>query len=88
MLIPRFTVRQLLVITALCALAALVVSLALRGEAWAIALTLALASIVLAALAAAVMFFAAWLISFVMPGSTRGDVHRPKPANHTRTDWN
>lgn len=67
MLIPRFTVRQLLLITTGCAFAALTVSLAVRQQAWALAVSLALASVALAALFSALLFFAAWVISLVMP---------------------
>ncbi len=44
MLIPKFTIRRLLAITAVCAVISLVGTFAIRGQAWAIALIVTLAA--------------------------------------------
>ncbi|HZL88085.1 MAG TPA: hypothetical protein VFB96_06880 [Pirellulaceae bacterium] len=45
MLIPRFSIRALLVVTALCALFSLVIAGAVRGQPWAIGVTAGIASL-------------------------------------------
>jgi hypothetical protein len=45
MLIPRFTIRALLAVTALCALFSLVIAGAVRGQPWAIGATAGVASL-------------------------------------------
>jgi hypothetical protein len=79
MLIPRFTVRQLLVLTTVCALFALAASLAQRGHAWAQAVTAAVGALIAAALMSAALFFAAWLISLVFVSSESNSPRLPSP---------
>jgi hypothetical protein len=69
MLIPRFTVRQLLLITAASALVALAVSEALRGQAWALAVSMAVGGLAVAVVVSVGLFFVAWLISLVFVSS-------------------
>jgi hypothetical protein len=68
MLIPQFSLRWLLGVTALCAGVSLILSYAVAGETWAIGAAAAVGSIVgLAALYAAV-FLGAWLLVQVAGG--------------------
>ena len=46
MLIPRFSIRALLVVTAFCALFSLVIAGAVRGQPWAIGVTAGLTALV------------------------------------------
>jgi hypothetical protein len=63
MLIPRFTIRWLLVLTTVCAGLSLVVSYAVQQKPWAIAFSLGMALIPLAFLLYAITFLVAWLCS-------------------------
>jgi hypothetical protein len=63
MLIPRFTIRRLLLITALCGAFFLVVSLAIRGRVWAAAISVAVLAAAVSFCSFAVFFAAAWLVS-------------------------
>lgn len=63
MLIPRFTIRWLLALTTVCAGLSLVLSYAVQGKAWAIALSLGMGLIPLAFLLYALTFLFAWLCS-------------------------
>ncbi len=60
MLIPRFSVRWMLLLTACCAVFAFVVSLAVAGHVWAIALSVTLASTALIFTLYALFFLVAW----------------------------
>ena len=63
MLVPRFSLRSLLLLTTVAALVSFVVMCAVRGQAWAIALAVAMASLVLTLLLHAVFFLVAWMLS-------------------------
>lgn len=63
MLIPRFSVRWLLGLTTVSALVSLVVSFAVRGQAWALGLTAGLWCLAIAFLLYVSAFLAAWLLA-------------------------
>lgn len=63
MVIPRFSIRWLLGLTAVCGAISLVLSYAARGEPWGIGATVGLASFVLLFVLHAVAFCVAWLLS-------------------------
>jgi hypothetical protein len=65
MVIPRFSLRWLLALTTFCALLSLVVSLAIRGQAWAIGISAALAALVLLGVLFVATFLVAWLVAQV-----------------------
>lgn len=63
MLIPRFSLRQLLAVTTASALFCYVIALATRGHAWAITISIAISSILLAFAVHAMVFAVAWLLA-------------------------
>lgn len=63
MLLPRFSTRTILVITAICAVYSLLVGLAIRGSAWAGGLAIAATSLVFAALVYAALFALCYLFA-------------------------
>ena len=71
MLIPRFTLRWLLVLTTVSGLFFLVVSLAIQGQSWAIAVATAVGSVGLTLLVHAALFLGAWVLATLL-GFTRG----------------
>ena len=77
MLIPRFTLRWMLAMTAVCAVLAFIVSLAVAEHVWAMALSMVLASVVLSFVLYAAFFTLAWACGTVWH-SFRGE---PKAAS-------
>ena len=75
MLIPQFSLRSVLYATAACSVVSLIAATALRGTAWAMALTVAIASLSVTFLAYGAMFFAVWVFSLIGP--------RRRPASKT-----
>jgi hypothetical protein len=67
MLIPQFSLRSVLYATAVCGVLSLVAAMALRGTAWAMALTVAMASLSITFLAYGMMFFVVWVFSLIRP---------------------
>lgn len=63
MIIPQFSLRWLLGLTALCAGVSLILSFAIQGKGWAIGSAAALGSILAVALLHVAAFLSAWLIS-------------------------
>jgi Na+-driven multidrug efflux pump len=63
MLIPRFTIRTLLVLTTVCSVLAFVGGLAVRGQAWATAVSVAVGSLVLTLLCYGTFFGLAFVIA-------------------------
>jgi hypothetical protein len=63
MLLPRFTIRTLLALITVCAFAFVVAGFALRGEHWALAITVGLVSIVFTLVVHAAWFGAIWMLS-------------------------
>ena len=68
MLIPRFTIRWLLLLTTLSGVFFLTVSLAVQGKTWAIALSLAVGSVVVAFLLYAAFFGFAFILASMLGG--------------------
>ena len=72
MLIPRFTVRRLLAITAVCGCLCLIFSLGLQGHIWAAAISMTIVGLLLILTLHVAFFTVAWLISLlVVRDSTR-----------------
>ena len=72
MLIPQYTIRRLLVITAACALVFSVFGLAARGHLWAIAVSVAIAAGAAACLVYAAVFGVVWALgSAIVPVQER-----------------
>jgi amino acid transporter len=71
MLIPRFSIRWLLVGTTVCAVFFLIVSLGVRGYLWAAAVSIAVGSLLLVALLQMLFFIVVWsyarLVDVVRP---------------------
>jgi hypothetical protein len=72
MLIPRFSIRWLLGLTTISAGVSLVLSYAVRGQAWAIGVTAGLWSLVIVALSYIGAFLVAWLIAQSAAAGRRG----------------
>ena len=65
MLIPQFSLRWVLGLTAVCGVISFVAAMGLRGSAWAAAITIAAASLALTLLVHGLMFFAVWVFSLL-----------------------
>ena len=63
MLIPRFSIRFLLLLTTLCAVFFSIVTLAVQGSQWAIAVSVAVAGLALSMLVQASTFGVAWTVA-------------------------
>jgi hypothetical protein len=63
MLIPRFSLRQLLVITTASAIFCYVIAMATRGHQWAMAISIAVSSVLGAFLVYAFLFAGAWVLT-------------------------
>jgi hypothetical protein len=70
MLIPRFSLRWLLIVTTVCGLFFYVVALATQGSHWAIAVSAAIATLLVNFLVYAVFFAFGWLLA-TLRGSAR-----------------
>jgi hypothetical protein len=86
LIIPRFSVRWLLILMAASAVGAFLVSLAVSGRIWAIAFSIALAGFMISVVFYAVSFLAAWAIAelwrFVFLRKTAASpfaTHQPPP---------
>jgi hypothetical protein len=71
MLLPRFTIRTLFVITTVAAFVFLIAGTAYRGQNWAWGVTIGIASLALTALVHAAWFGIVWLFS-QLPSAERG----------------
>lgn len=65
MLIPQFSLRWVLGVTAVCGVLSLVAAMALRGSAWAMAITIGAASLTATLVLHGFMFFIVWLFSVI-----------------------
>ena len=63
MLIPRFSIRFLLLLTTICAVFFFIVTLAVQGNQWAIAVAVAITGLVASMLVQASTFGVAWAIT-------------------------
>jgi hypothetical protein len=83
MLVPQFTTRRLLAIISACAVFFLVLSLAVQGRVWAIAISVAVGSAVLAMILFALLFQLAYVLATLI-GSVRKPQRPQSPfAQHT-----
>jgi hypothetical protein len=69
-LLPRFSIRALLGMITLCAVAFLIAGMAYRGQNWAWGVTIGLASLVVTAIVHASWFGVAWLFAQLPSGRT------------------
>jgi hypothetical protein len=69
MLLPQFSLRSILVATAVCGIVSLVGAAALRGAPWAAAVIIAIAAVGAILVVHGLMFFVVWLLSLVTPGA-------------------
>jgi len=65
MLIPQFTIRWLLVLTAVCAVAFSLFGLAVQGKPWAIGVSVGIGAVAIAFLVQAGAFAVVWLFSAI-----------------------
>jgi hypothetical protein len=77
MLIPQFSLRWVLGVTAACGVLSLVAAMALRGSAWAMALTIAAASLAATLLLHGAMFFVVWLFSLLVASRSQSMPNAP-----------
>jgi hypothetical protein len=63
MVVPRFTIRALLGLITLCAFAFVIAGFAFRGERWALAICVGLATILVTLLVHAMWFGVVWLLA-------------------------
>ncbi len=63
LLLPRFSIRTLLGLLTLCAVAFLIAGMAYRGQYWAWGVTIGLASVVVTALVHAAWFGVVWFLA-------------------------
>jgi hypothetical protein len=68
MLIPQFSLRWIMALTAACAVFSLILAAAVHGSPWAIALSVGVASIVVTVAVHGATFFGVWLFSLLLPG--------------------
>jgi hypothetical protein len=77
MLIPRFSIRTLLMMLTAGAVACLIAGMAYRGKEWALAATIALASVVVAAFVHATLFALIWIFAKVTGAGKQYDRQPP-----------
>jgi hypothetical protein len=78
MLIPRFSIRWLLIITTVFAGYSLLIKIAVDGQAWAAGIAIALGSLFLVMFVHAAFFLASWTLTSVT-GLTRGTLFAKSP---------
>jgi hypothetical protein len=66
MVIPQFSIRWLLAVTAVCAVVFSVFGLAVRGQLWAVGVSAAVLSLVVAMFVYAALFTGVWVFSAVI----------------------
>ncbi len=72
MLIPQFSIRWLLGVTAVCAVFFSIVGLGVRGHAWAAAVSIGIGSLVILAVVYALLFALVWAFSVTLSSLGRG----------------
>ena len=77
MLIPRFSLRWLLAATTVCGVLAYVLSQAVAGQAWGIAVSVACGTLLLTAVVHAVVFVMAWSVASLGTGARRSRATSP-----------
>lgn len=71
MLLPRFSIRALLVILTIGAVAFLIVGMAFRGQSWAWGASVGILSLFVTALVHAAWFGIVWLFAQLAPGPSK-----------------
>lgn len=66
MLIPRFSIRWLLLLTTVCAAFFFFLTFAVRGEAWAMGVTIGVGSLSIVFMVHALFFMAVWVMTEVV----------------------
>ena len=82
MLVPRFTIRTLLVVLTIGAVASVIIGTAFRGQNWAWGVTLGLVSLVVTALVHAAWFGVVWMFAQMpsaRPAGSTVTIPRPVP---------
>ena len=74
MLLPRFTIRTILAVMALCAVLFLLVGTAYRGQTWAWAATIGVLSLAVTALVHAACFGIVWCFAQLSSAQSPADV--------------
>jgi hypothetical protein len=77
MLLPRFSIRTLLMMLTAGAVACLIAGMAYRGKDWALGATIALASLVLAACVHAILFGLIWIFARLTGGQQQSGQRPP-----------
>lgn len=67
MLIPQFSLRWILAVTAVCGFVSLIGAAAVRGAPWAAAVVVAIGAVGLILTVHALMFFMIWVLSLLPP---------------------
>jgi hypothetical protein len=73
MILPRYSLRVILVVTALCAVISLVVSQGLRGKPWAAAMSMGLLAVVATLVLGALAFGLIWAVTVLLAKVTSSD---------------
>jgi hypothetical protein len=77
MLLPRFSIRTLLMMLTAGAVACLIAGMAYQGKYWALGVTIALASVVVTACVHAILFFMIWVFARLTGGQQQTGQHPP-----------
>jgi hypothetical protein len=77
MLLPRFTIRALLVMLTVCAFVFVIAGMAVRGQHWAWGITIGIASLAFTLMVHAVWFGAVWMLAQVQSRK------QERPARHS-----
>jgi len=71
MLLPQFSIRLLLAVTAVCAVVFSILGLAVRGSAWATAVSVGIGSLVILVLVSGLLFAVVWVFSVATSSLSR-----------------
>ena len=66
MILPRYSLRAILLVTAICALASFIVSQGLRGKPWAAGVSMGLLAVALTLVLGALAFAALWMLGALL----------------------
>jgi hypothetical protein len=73
MILPRYSLRVILLVVAICAVLSLVVSLGLRGKPWAAGVSMGLLALLVTMILGALSFALIWAFTAALGGSRRSD---------------
>ncbi len=71
MIIPRYSLRTILIIVTVCAVMFLVISLGAQGTQWAAGVSIGLLALAVALIAQALTFFLAWVFAVLLRSASR-----------------